>query len=367
MHSGARSFPIASQAARQFVAAGPLVYSAIATASSRGLTAGNSSLRGSSPRSAAFWLKPVAPFRLDLTVWALRRRPTNLIDRWDGQTYRRVLVVGGKPVEVAVRQQGPPESSRLRVIVTDSEEALPDKQLIRRALDNLLGFRLDLSPFYQLALSKPKLKPLVERFRGVKPPRFCTLFEALANAIACQQMSLSLGILLLSRLAERYGLGVNGPAGAAHAFPRPEDLLGLEPEAFRELGFSRQKGRALIALAQAFGNGSHEAWTVEPMDNVAAIQRLLDLRGIGRWSAEYALLRGLGRLDVIPGDDVGARNNLQRWLRLRRSLDYDGVRRVTAPWQPYAGLVYFHLLLERLGAAGHLGPEWSAQPSGGGA
>ena len=49
-----------------------------------------------------------------------------------------------------------------------------------------------------------------------------------------------------------------------------------------------------------------------------------------------------------------ARNNLRSWLKLRKPLDYDGVQRVTAKWQPYAGVVYFHLLLDRLDSAGDL-------------
>ena len=57
--------------------------------------------------SVTFSLTPVPPFRLDLTAWALRRRPNNLIDRWDGETYRRVLVMNGYPAEVAVRQSRP--------------------------------------------------------------------------------------------------------------------------------------------------------------------------------------------------------------------------------------------------------------------
>jgi DNA-3-methyladenine glycosylase II len=75
------------------------------------------------------------------------------------------------------------------------------------------------------------------------------------------------------------------------------------------------------------------------------VARLCTLRGVGRWTAEYVLLRGLGRLHVFPGDDVGARNNLQRWLGILEPLDYDGVQRVLARWQPFQGLVYLHLLL----------------------
>src|SRR5215472_11323553 len=65
-----------------------------------------------------FTLEPAPPFRLDLTAWALRRRPHNAVDRWDGQTYRRVLMLNGKPCEVAVTQIAAPNSPRLRIAVT---------------------------------------------------------------------------------------------------------------------------------------------------------------------------------------------------------------------------------------------------------
>ncbi len=55
--------------------------------------------------SLSFSLKPLPPFRLDLTIWALRRRRDNTVDRWDGMTYRRVLVLDGKPIEMAVVQK----------------------------------------------------------------------------------------------------------------------------------------------------------------------------------------------------------------------------------------------------------------------
>ena len=64
------------------------------------------------------------------------------------------------------------------------------------------------------------------------------------------------------------------------------------------------------------------------------------------------LLRGLGRLHVFPGDDVGAHNKLRRLFGLDTTLDYETVRELVARWQPYAGVVYFHLLLDSLAQAG---------------
>ena len=219
------------------------------------------------------------------------------------------------------------------------------------------GLRINLAEFYRLAEADPKLGVLAQRFRGLKPPRFPTIFEALANAIACQQMSLSVGILLLSRITENFGVTVEGTAGTAHAFLRPEDLASLKPTAFRKLGFSYHKGRSLVDLARACVDRRTNLERLADLNNEASVERLLELRGVGRWSAEYVLLRGLGRLNVYPGDDVGARNNLRCWLKLRKPLDYDGVHRVSAKWQPYAGFVYFHMLLNRVDAAGYLAPK----------
>jgi DNA-3-methyladenine glycosylase II len=77
----------------------------------------------------------------------------------------------------------------------------------------------------------------------------------------------------------------------------------------------------------------------------------LPLRGIWRWTAEYVVLRGLGQLTTFPGDDVGARTNLARWMKLKKPLDYDRVRALWRRWQPYVGFLYFHLLMQALDEA----------------
>jgi DNA-3-methyladenine glycosylase II len=90
------------------------------------------------------------------------------------------------------------------------------------------------------------------------------------------------------------------------------------------------------------------------MNNEEAKTSLSSMRGVGRWTAEYVLLRGLGRLDTFPGDDVGAQKNLQQLLHLEEKPPYEKVKELTSPWQPYAGFVYFHLLLDKLEKQGVL-------------
>jgi DNA-3-methyladenine glycosylase II len=308
-----------------------------------------------SPARAAprtFSVTALPPFRLDLTVWALRRRPDNTIDRWDGRTYRRALTLGTGTVELAAVQAGSVTAPRLTVTVSGAQLDKETEAAVRAALARLLGLELDLSPFYRLAVADPFLHTLAARFRGLKPPRFPTLFECLVNAIACQQLSLTVGIRLLNRLAEAHGTAP--AAGTTRAFPVPTQLADLSPEALRMLGFSGAKSRSVVELAAGISSGMLDPAAIETLDDRAALAALLRLRGVGRWTAEYALLRGLGRLHVFPGDDVGARNNLARWLDRREPLDYDAVQAAVSEWQPFAGLVYFHLLLANLAEHGTL-------------
>jgi DNA-3-methyladenine glycosylase II len=301
-----------------------------------------------------FFLKPLPPFRLDLTVWVLRRRIDNIWDRWDGQTYRRVLVPHEKPLEVAVTQTGPPDTPELKITALGPRLKPEIEGSLTLILERILGLQTDLTEFYRLAAKDPKFKLLAKKFRGVKPPRYPTVFEALVNAITCQQFTLTAGIRLLSRLVNSWGLPLRDQRVQPRAFPRPQDLTCLEIEDLRKLGFSRQKARSLIELARMVMDEGLDLEKLASMGDQTVLESLTRLRGVGRWTAEYALLRGLGRVHIFPGDDVGVRNKLQSWLKVPKPLDYKGVGRILHQWKPYGGLIYFLLLLNGLDEQGFI-------------
>lgn len=304
--------------------------------------------------SAQLTLYPKPPFRLDLTAWTLRRQAHNTVDRWDGEYYRRVLALDAGVLEISVRQIGPAATPRLAVELHGAAAGQPAACAeARQSLRRMLGLDVDLNDFYALAAREQPLDALAQRFMGMHPPRYLSLFEALANAVVCQQISLNVGIAILNRLAEGFGVS----AGDGHAFPRPEDLLArANPSALRALGLSFAKARTLLRLAELCASGALEERELAQLSDADAIKRLTQVRGIGRWSAEYVLLRGLSRWHVFPGDDVGARKYLAQWLQLEGTLDYDEVAAALQRWRDHAGLIYFHLLLRRLDQAGTLNP-----------
>jgi DNA-3-methyladenine glycosylase II len=307
-------------------------------------------------KSHEFQIEPSGPFRLDLTAWALRRNAGNSVDRWSTATYERVLSLDGGPVALWVTQVAGPDEPRLAVVLAGRRIDQPTEELVRGTLDRLLGLSVDLSPFASMAAPDPLLGPLAARMRGLKPPRFPTVFEALVNGIACQQLSLAVGIQLLNRLAADRGRAVCDGSAGPHAFPDPEELAPLDTEDIKRHGYSTSKARTIIEVAEAVVAGRLDLEALQELEDGAAIERLTSLRGIGRWTAEYVLLRGLGRLHIFPGDDVGAHHKLRHLFGIDTPLDYAAVQRLVAPWHPYAGVVYFHLLLDSLSQAGVVNP-----------
>jgi DNA-3-methyladenine glycosylase II len=271
--------------------------------------------------------------------------------------YRRALLVDGAPLEMAVTQVGAANAPRLEVVLAGRHTPRSAETTARSTLARLLGIDLDLSCFYARAARDPLLNELAERYRGLKPPRFPTVFECLLNAVACQQLSIAAGLTILSRLAAATGARI----GPLHVFPAPSDVLGLPPSALRTLGFSERKAATILGLARAAAAGELEVGTLEQLDDAAVVDALVRQPGIGRWSADYVLLRGLGRLSIFPQNDIGALNGLRSVLAA--SGCSESPHEALVRWAPDAGLVYFHLLLRGLEHASELPGLWQAGKS----
>jgi DNA-3-methyladenine glycosylase II len=308
---------------------------------------------------------------LGLTALALVRRPNNQIDTWRAGVYSRWLPVaepaGPEPVpqfllEVAEAPRatalggdnGPHrQSEELLVRATGylSESRMADQA--REAVAHMFGFDVDLEPFHALAAEDERLAPLARSLMGLRPPRYPGLFQSLLNAVPCQQVTLVLGLSLLERLArelgprDAHGALVADSAGPL-ALPDAAALRSASQAELTALGLSGAKARTLRELAQACGEGRLDlaALSAAPSSEVSA--KLQVLYGVGRWTAEYVLLRGLGRLDVFPYGDSGARNGLARFLGESGKPSYDWVAETVRAWQPYAGFVYLHLLVSRM-------------------
>jgi DNA-3-methyladenine glycosylase II len=211
-----------------------------------------------------------------------------------------------------------------------------------------------LTAFYAAAAQAPEIAPLVAEMRGVKPPRYPTLWEALVNALVFQQVSLHAALAVLRRVITRFSPVVAFDRHLLAPFPSPAAILTSDPVELRGLGLSTVKARTLLALAAGVERGQITEAELAPLSSPDAARRLTLLPGIGPWSAAVVLLRGLGRLDVFPSGDSGIAANLRRLLGVAPGTEEATAARLVAALAPAQGMLYYHLLLSRLAAAGVL-------------
>jgi DNA-3-methyladenine glycosylase II len=205
--------------------------------------------------------------------------------------------------------------------------------------------------FSRAAEGIPWLRPLAQRMRGVKPPRYPTLWEACVNGIVFQQISLHAASAIMRRLILALGRSVDSEGVAVYAFPTAERFLGAEDDALRAAGLSLGKLSTLRRVAEALGAGALEEAMLEERASPDAIAVLREIKGIGPWTATVILLRGLGRLDVFPMNDSSVARNLS----LVSSSDRIDVESILDSLSPQQGMLYYHLLLARLEARDDLG------------
>ncbi len=167
-------------------------------------------------------------------------------------------------------------------------------------------------------------------------PRVCrSSFESLARAIAYQQLHDRAAESILKRLIALF---------PGRRFPRPNELFAASTRVIRRSGFSRAKILALHDLAAKTLDGTvPTSRVIQKLDNDAIIERLIEVRGIGRWTVEMLLIFQLGRLDVLPIDDFGVRNGFRIAYGLRMMPTPKEVLQYGERWRPYRTAASWYL------------------------
>ncbi|HET6778263.1 MAG TPA: hypothetical protein VFH26_05205 [Gemmatimonadales bacterium] len=287
-----------------------------------------------------------APYRLDLTVNVLRRLSTNLVDVLSpDRAYLRVL---GNTPDVAVVRVAQLDPGTLNVDIGDNRGE--HSRLIAQ-VRRMLGVDADLTRFYQSASLVQWLHPLVRRMRGVRPPRYPTVWEACVNAIVFQQISLHAASAIMNRYIRGLSAPVEHDGVRLYHFPGAEQFLSVPESLLRSAGLSTGKQETLRRVAHALTAGVLNESQLEALPSPDAAVLLQGIKGIGPWTAAVILLRGLGRLDVFPENDTGVARSLRLVGAPSAASD---VASLLDTLGADRGMLYYHLLLARLETRGAL-------------
>jgi DNA-3-methyladenine glycosylase II len=286
------------------------------------------------------------PYSLAATASRFTRWPET-VDRFDGTVYRRLLPVG-RGVLLEVRQAGTSGRAELRATLHGSPaDRAAAATAARRVVEIGLGAGLDVRPFYRAFASDPLLGGALEHSRGLRIAGSGSLWEAIVTAVLSQQVNLAFAYDVRRELALAFGRRARFSGETYVAFPTPERIARETPRSLRRFRLSGAKSRTLTRAAREFASGRISEAALEPLPDEEAIERLTAIKGIGRWTAEIALLRGLGRADVFPGGDLGVVKYLAiELLGHRARVTEEKMRRFARRWSPYRGLALVYAYAE---------------------
>ena len=296
---------------------------------------------------------PRAPFNFAQTLRFILAPPAllngrqfaPLLDYFVDGEYRRVLELDGQLILYGVSEEGHMASPALRVRVL----AGPDLDRARRAIAaevrRQFSTGLGLRPFHALAERDPVLRQLILHFRGMRVPQAPHVFEILISAIIEQQVNLSFAHKVKKVLIDTYGRSVEFKGHNYSAFPEPAALAVTTASELLPLQVSGPKARYIITISRLVLDGTLDLEQLRKHEPALAHEKLLELKGVGHWTAQYVGLRALGHLDCLPAADVGLQKVIHYFYGLRKRPNSERVQEMARAWRGWQSYATFYLWL----------------------
>jgi DNA-3-methyladenine glycosylase II len=293
--------------------------------------------------SISFDFVPERPYSLTRTAERFARFP-DAVDLFDGAVYRRLLPV--RPAALlSVRQEGAPGAALLRVRLDGpGASASGARAAAVRILQRSLGAGSDVKPFERAFRRDPLLGPAVARHRGLRVAGAPTVWEALVFAVLAQQIHMGFAASIRRDLVLAFGRRARIGGELFLDFPTPGRIAAAGTRGLSGFRLSKGKRDTILRLARGFAGGTLSAEQLESLPDEAFVERLTRIRGVGRWTAEVALLRGAGRPDAFPAGDLSIVKYLAVGLLGRAALSTEReMREMSERWRPHRSLALAYM------------------------
>ena len=308
-----------------------------------------------------FRIKPAPPFDFDLSCRIFRGGGGMVQDYSEG-TFHRVLRLDKQLWLIAVRSTGTVDAPAL---VVDAEPVgrsqaggkgqgkadgnrqseASTRKLLKAAVAAIFNLDLDLKLFYRDVRKDPVLAPVTRRLKGLRSPAATEPYEALISAIIEQQISLKAAWSMQKKLIAAYGEPVSTDTTTYYSFPTPERLAAAAIADLKACGISGRKSEYIIDTSALIAAGQLDLRGLMALPAEEIIEQLTKIRGIGRWTAEMTMIRGMHKPEALPADDLGLRKLVSHYYNDGKMMSGAEVRLVAERWGRWKGLAAFYLIV----------------------
>lgn len=261
--------------------------------------------------------------------------------------YRVIYLKNNLPVLLIISSFGSVDSPLLNLrIYSESKLRRSDLDYIRQKIQWMLGLNDELKKFYDhMSNFDPVLYKITQKLIGLRAPATATVFEAVIHALIEQQISFNFAGKIKSRLVRKFGKTINIDGKTYYAFPTPKDLLQTTPEELRMLQLSRRKGEYIINIASKVASGEVNLESLVHESKETVVEKLSKFRGLGKWTAEMVMVRGMRKLDAVPADDIALQRLISHYYYGNKKISKEDTLKVTENrWGKYMGYAAFYLM-----------------------
>ncbi len=271
------------------------------------------------------------------------------IKRYENGCYWQVAYLNQKSMLIKVRSSGTVDKPVLVVSIrSDVELDNHDKVSAEKFVRSIYNLDFDLENFYADMENDGVISQLTGKLRGLNGSTIPSLFEALVSSIIEQQISLKAAHSIENRMIKGYGNRLDIDGKTYYGFPTPQILGKLSSESLRKCGLSFRKAKYVINLSQLIEKGELNLESCKSMGTRDIIGELLKIRGIGVWTAEMGVLRGLRRLDTLPVDDIGLRRVVSHYYNDDKPISAEVFEDIARGWGKWKGLAVYYLIVANL-------------------
>jgi len=291
-------------------------------------------------------IKMVPPFDFQLTA-KIFSDGDKQISRYENGKHWQVIRVNSKLILVTIKSSGTVDDPKLLVeLKSNVEISNDDKEKAKEIISSLFNSNLDLELFYEEVKNDEILSKLAQKLRGLKGPSTATVFEALVCSIAEQQISLNVAHSLEKNLIKTFGDALEIDDDVYYAFPTPQRLASATLEHLRKCGLSLRKAEYIKDVSRLIANGRLDLEKFKGYeDTKEIISELCKIRGIGVWTAELTMVRGLRKQEVMPADDIGLRRHISHYYSNDRKISSQEALKIAERWGRWKGLAGFYLIV----------------------
>ncbi len=276
-------------------------------------------------------------FSYDLSLSFLKRSPREVLHQIEQDTVTKALSVNGQAIIFKITNA----DDHLKVEFLNSASNDNVRQYVSQYIREWFDLDTDLKPFYSLARKDELLKDLVKKYKGYRIIGQPDLFESLVWAVLGQQINLQFAYTLKQRFVEQFGERVTHIGTDHFLFPQPKIVSQLTDNDLLPLQFSRQKSKYVKLIGEAFANNAVSKEALSKLSFEDARMELMKIKGIGNWTANYALMKTFRYPNAFPLEDAGVHNAIKNLKNMKKKPTLEQVKRIFKKykgWEAYATL-----------------------------